>query len=228
MTSKLSARFTRAKEIYQQEGLYTLFKRTFTFLLSWLSYEKSDFYLYEYRPGGMNKADFFTRTHGISYIVIDTIQRLDELLNADFDLSLFDIVQARERLKKGAVLLLLFVNQEFAHRQWLAPNEEAKNSFNNYPYRVNFSNNECCIGDAWTNPKYRRQGLNTYIEYKREELFKERRIRRMWSLVRTDNIISQRARKKYGGGTIHAKAHYVRIGRLQFWKETPVESVSNH
>ena len=178
----------------------------------------------EYR----NQADFMPKIRDVSFKIVETTQRLDELSDEGFDLSLLDVTQACYRLEKGAIAALVFVERELAYRGWLALTEEAKNTFNRYPYKVDFSNNEACRGDAWTNPKYRRQGIYSYAVYKREALLMDRGIKKMRGIMLTNNSVAQIGHDKVGGFGICAKAHYLRIFGLQFWKETPIKSINNN
>ena len=224
MINRLNTRFTRAKDIYKREGLVILIKATFAFLISCLSYGKYSFYVYEILVEKRNVADYMPEIKDITVKIVETKQQLDELLNDGFELSLLDIPQAHYRLEKGAIALLIFVECELAYRLWSAMTEEAKNTFNRWPYKVDFMNNEACDGEAWTNPKYRRQGINTYADYKLEEFLLGKGIRKMWRITLTNNIPIHKVHDKREGSRIYAKADYFRIGRMQFWKETPIES----
>ena len=106
--------------------------------------------------------------------------------------------------------------------------EEAKNTFNPYPYKVDFSNGEVCGGDVWTNPKYRRLGLHSYAMTKRQEYLIEKGGRILVAISQLDNITAQSASAKHHarlnphGKEILKKARYVRVFGLKFWKETPI------
>lgn len=213
--------FSRVKYVLRNEGFIPLIRRVPKFLYS-ASFEYQRFYLYELHIGEKrNQADYMPKIENFTFKIIETTQQLDELNNGDFNLSLMDIVEARWRLIKGAVTLLIFVDNELAYRGWIGMTENAKSVFNHYPYRVNFSKGEICGGDIWTNPKYRRQGLSTYVDYERENFLRERGVKNMRWIIKIVNTPSQGASAKYGG-EIYAKAWYLRIFGLKFWKETPV------
>ena len=101
ITSKLSTQFTRAKGIYKKEGLVTLIKAIFAFLISCLSYKKYSFYVYEILVEKRNVADYMPKIKDTIVKIVETKQQLDELLIDDFDLSLLDITQVHYRLEKG-------------------------------------------------------------------------------------------------------------------------------
>jgi hypothetical protein len=154
--------------------------------------------------------------------MIETVEQLYELQSEGFDLSPIDFGQYRYRLEKRAVLSLIFVDHELACTSWSALTKEAKNTFNRYPYKVDFANNEVCGGATWTNPKYRRQGLNYYTQYKKEQYLISKGATRNRTIVLLDNTISQRGTIK-SGNKLLAKARYIRIFGLQFWRERPVK-----
>lgn len=227
---KLRTRFTRVKEIYQKEGLVTLLKRIYAFLLCWFSYEKCTFYVHQQVFEHRNEADFMPRIQNFTCRIVETTQQLDELSKENFNLSLLNITQAYQVLERGAILTLIFVERELAYTGWTALTEEAKNIFNRYPYKVDFSNNEACTGGTWTNPKYRRQGLHHYGMYKRREYLLTKGIRKLRGISRISNTAVLGAHKKsleQGVRRTYAKARYLRIGRVQFWKEIPIKSIHN-
>ena len=228
ITSKLSTPFVRAWEIFQKEGFITLIKRTFVFLLSWLSYEKYTFYVYVQVCEHRNEADFIPKIKDFTCEIVETAQQLDKLSDNGFDLSLLDVNQTRYRLGKGAIVTLVFVERELAFIGWAAMTEEAKSTFNRYPYKVDFFINEACVGEAWTNPEYRRLGIYVYANYKREEFLMCKGIKKILAIVNINNAAVQIANIKLGELGTPVKARYLRIGRVQFWKETPINPLETN
>jgi len=227
MTNRVLELLRRTREIYQQKGLYTLFKRIFASVLSMLSYENSVFYIYVKIMQKRNGTDRIPNIQNVVHRIIETVEQLAELSNADYDLSQLDISQARYRLSRGAILYLLFVDRELAYKSWGALTEEAKKTFNRYPYKVDFEKNENCGGDAWTNPKYRRQGLAYYASYIAEQYVISRGATKFRSIVLSSNLAGQNSVAKTGNQLV-AKARYIRILGLQFWRERPVKSVDKN
>lgn len=228
MTTKLYSIVNGAKEIFREEGLLTLIKRTFSFLVyviqSAISYENSVFYVYGRTLKVSDEANRMPRIQNFIHRMIETAEQLEEVRSEGFDLSLIDINQYRYRLAKGAVLSLIFVDHELACTSWSALTKEAKNTFNKYPYKVDFENGEVCGGATWTNPKYRRQGLNYYTQYKKEQYLISKGAVRNRTIVLSSNTASQRGTIKTGNELV-AKARYIRIFGLQFWREQPVKSI---
>jgi hypothetical protein len=229
MTNRLGKLLNRTKEIYQEKGLLTLIKRIFIFVISPIIEEYNNFYVYElpWDLEGVDEADYLPKVPNITYRTIETVQQLGELSNEGFDLSPVDIEQFRRRLQKGAILSVVFVDREVGHTSWTALNEEAKKTFNRYPYKVDFANNECCTGDSWTSPKYRRQGLNYYSARKKEQYVVRKGAIKNRSIVLTNNIASMKQSEKMGAKKV-AKAHYIRIFGLKFWRERPVQSTNKN
>jgi len=223
MKTQLGIIINRAKEIYRNDGLIPLLKNIFTSLIS---FEISSFYIYERTLIRGKESDFMPKIQNVTHKIVEIKQQLDELLNGGFDLSLLDITQAQRRLKKGAIASLIFIERELATTHWVALSEESKNTLNAYPYKVNFSNNEACAGGVWTNPKYRGQGLNIYSAYKKDEFLKEKGVTKQRLIVSSTNIAGQGATTKHGSRLL-AKARYIKVFGLQFWKETQIESTNN-
>ena len=226
MTIRLQTLFNRAKDIYQEEGLSATIKRLYAFIISAISYENNVFYVYEHILEESNEADYLPKIPNVTHRIVETVDQLDELQNEGFGLSLSDIDQSRYRLEKGAILSLLFIDREFASISWAAFSEEAKNTFNRYPYKVNFANNEICGGGTLVNPKYRGQGLYYYTLYKKEQFLVRKGAVKHLSIALSNNIASHTAKIKMGNKLL-AKARYIRIFGLQFWRENSVNSTDD-
>jgi hypothetical protein len=211
----------RALEVHQREGLRPLVRKVARYLLA---YENFQGLVYENTLVRRNEAAYRPRIENTSVKIITTEDQLDDLSKSGFDLSSDpDNLETRHRIKKGAVAFFVFVGSEIASKEWAAMNPEAKATFNNYPYRVDFAAREACAGGAWTRPKYRAVGINTYLCYKMYEYLRENEIAKVWSLVEINNIAAQQVRKKFAPQVkIRKKARYVRLLGFQFWKETPI------
>jgi hypothetical protein len=205
--------------------LIVLFKRILAFLISPLLSEYGVFNIYERTLEELNEADYLPKIQNATHKIIETIEQLDELLNEAFDLSLLDVNQARYRLGKGATLALIFIDRELGYRGWGAFTKKAKKTFDRYPYKVDFTNNEVVGGGAWTNPKYRRQGFHTYSAYKWNQFCIEKGVTKERSIILSTNTASQGTATKIGNKLV-AKTRYVRILGLEFWRERPVQSTN--
>jgi len=225
MFNRLRALFNRVKDIYREEGLIATIKRIFASLIS-KSYKNEVYYVYGRTLEEGNEADRMPKIQNITHRMVETVHQLDELSNEGFDLSLIDIDQYRYRLEKGAIAGLIFVDRELGFTSLGALTEEAKNSLIRYPYKVDFANNEACGAEAWTNPKYRRQGLHNYAAYKWDQFCIGKGVIKERSIILSSNIASQRSTTKMGSKLL-ARARYISIFGLQFWRERPARPADN-
>jgi len=227
MSSRVGMLSSRALGIYQENGLLALIKRTFSFvkylISSVISYENSEFYITGRVLRVEDEDKYLPKIPNVTYRFVETIEQLDELEKEGFDLSLLDIDRPRYRLQKGAIANLVFVGHELSFKGWTALTEEAKNIINPHPYKVDFENGEVCGGNAWTEPKYRRQGLSYYAAHKNEQCLIRKGVVKSRSIKYTNNIASIGQSIKRGT-TILARARYIRIFGLKFWREKPYKS----
>ena len=217
--------FAKAKYIFETEGVIQLVKRGLTYLAPYfLGY--GTVYLYEHTMKERNEADFLPEIQGLTFQMVSTNEQADNLAANGFADLRLHFVKARRNLDKGAIAFCVFVERELAHTGWVAMTEEAKNTFDRLPYRVNFSNKEACTGGTVTILKYRGNGLMAYGYYKRFQFLRERGITISRNAVETSNVVSQRVHAKFGP-EIYAKARYLKILCWLFWKETPLTQ-TNH
>jgi len=222
MIHTLSVLFSRAKDIFQTEGLRPLLSRGFARYF----FQYRTFYLYKRSVIERNEADFLPRIQNFTVKIVSTNQQADELAADSIDFR-SRFVNARRCLDKGAIAFCIFVDRELAHLAWVAMSEEAKNTFDYLPYHVEFSNKEACTGGAVTIPKYRGKGLLTYSHVKRDNFLSERGIITVRNAVATNNIATQKVQVR-DGPSICAKARYLKILWWKFWKETPLIETSHH
>ena len=219
MIRTLSALSIRVKNVLQSEGLVPLLRRGFAFLVDYF-FKYETLYLYEYTMKERNEADFMPKVQNFTFQVVSTNQQANELAANGFDLRSFSIY-ARRRLDKGAIAFCILIGRELVHIGWVAMTEEAKNTFEPFPYRVDFLNKEACTGGTITIPKYEGKGLMTYGYYKRFQFLKEKGIVTSRNTVAVSNIASQKVHAKFGP-KIYAKVYYLKVLRWRFWKETPL------
>jgi hypothetical protein len=218
MVDSLMALLLRAKEILQTEGLMPLLGRGFVFLAGYL-FSYKHYCLYEHTLEGKNEADFLPEIQDYTLKIVSTRQQADELAGS-FKLD-SHLIAAGRKLDKGAVAFCVFIDGELAHIAWLAMSQEAKNTFDPLPCRVNFSGKQGCTGSAWTHPRYRGRGLMVYCYFKRLQFLWERGFRSSRNIVSMTNVISRRGQVRLGP-KMYAKARYLRILWWDSWKETPL------
>lgn len=149
----LSALFTRAKVIFQTEGLVPGLR----FLVPYL-FRYDTYYLYKHTMKERNEADFMPKIQDFTLKIVFTNQQADDLAVAmGVDFRSYSI-NARRRLDKGAIAFCIFVENEIANIGWVAMTQEAKDTFDSLPYRVFFSDKEACTGGTVTYSQISRKG----------------------------------------------------------------------
>ena len=182
-------------------------------------HENLAYYLYECRLAKWPEGDFLPQIQDFTFKTITTEDQLDRLIAEGFDLSL-DSPWTRRGIQKGAVAFFLFVGRELASRELVATNAEAKAAIDGYPYEVDFSHREACAAGVWTNPKFRRQGLHTYVFYRAYDYLREHGIRIVRSIVAADNIAAQKAHERFQPGMKrYARGRYFKVLGIRFRKE---------
>ncbi len=218
MKTTLRALSIGVKDVLQKEGLIPLLRKGFTFLARYF-FRYGTYYLYEHTMRERNEADFMPKIQNFAVHIVSTNQKADELVANGFDFRSYAIY-IRRNLDRGAIAFCIFIGRELAHLGLVAMTEEAKNTLDPVPYRVDFLNKEACTGGTVTIPKYRGKGLMAYGYYKRFQFLRERGIVTSRNAVGTKNIASQRVHAKFGP-RIYAKARYLKILWWQYWNETP-------
>jgi RimJ/RimL family protein N-acetyltransferase len=209
----------RAKEILQTEGLLPLLRRGFVFLIGYL-YRYESYYLYEHTLEEKNEADFLPKVQDFTFKIVATNKQADELAAAGLDLS-SHVINARQKLNKGAIAFCFFIDGELAHLGLVAMNEEAKNCFDSLPYRVDYAGKQACTGGTWTHPKYQGRGLMVYGYFKRFEFLREQGMKSSRNGVEVGNIASQKAHARFGP-KVYARARYLKVFGWKSLKETPI------
>ena len=207
----------RVDNILRNDGLIPLLARVLKYLFGSV-FQCRTFYIYQHTMRERNEGDFLLKIQNFTFQIVSTNEQADELAASGFDLRSYSL-NVKRRLEKGAIAFCIFVGRELAHVGWVAMSEEAKNTFDYLPYRVDFSNKEACTGGTLTIPKYEGKGLMMYGYFKRFQFLKERGKLVSRNAVVTSNIVSQKGHAKFGP-KICGEAHYLKILWWKFWKET--------
>ena len=216
---RLTTLSRKAKHIYQTEGFLTLLQRGFRFLV-YCVFEYRSYWLYdEPTPNGtsLKEVDFMPRVDDFTFKLVTSNQEADEMEAQGFEFR-SQVPNAAEKLDRWAVAFCIFVGNELAHIVWFAMNQEAKDAFNELPYKLDFSKGEVCSAAAWTHPKYRRMGLNRYSHFKRSQYKADKGIATSKSAIAKANIAMQ---SSYSGPVPnkYAEGRYLRILWWNSWKE---------
>jgi hypothetical protein len=214
--------FKAAIRVFKTEGLPTLLRRGFTFLIGHF-FQYGVYYLYEIDVlkalKQAKEANLIPKIQDFTLKVVYTNEQADELDREGFEFR-SQSINARERLDKGAITFCIFVRHELASIGWITLTEQAKNSLTELPFKVDFSNNEACTGSV-TNPKYRNMGLMSYSYFKRLEFLKENGRLRDRAPVAKSNIASQMGIAKISNN-IYAEARFLKLLWWKYWREKPL------
>ena len=176
--------------------------------------------LYENILEKRNEAEFLPKIKDFTFYIVTTPCHLDELESAGFDLSKGDH-GARTMLEQGALAGVLFVNKELASMEWAATTIQANSAINIYPLKIDFSQKEAYASVVWTNPKYRRNGLHSYVYFKIYDFLREQGIKKVKSIVASDNSPALRAHDRFAPQEkIYGRGYYLKILGLRYWKES--------
>jgi hypothetical protein len=213
----------RSKQIYCTEGLGSLLQRGLAFA-SWLIFEYRTYYLYMEAMECLrlpNEEDVLPKVNDCTFKLVTTNREADELEAEGLEFRSY-VQDSTYRLNRGALAFCFFVGQELANIGWVALTQEAKDALDEPPYRVDFSNYEACTGGVWTNPKYRRMGIQTYGFFKRLEFLRAKGIQKKRYVIAKDNVAPQKGRAMRGVLSLpgpHAEGRYLRILWWKWWME---------
>jgi hypothetical protein len=208
----------RMKYVRNNQGWRSLAGLIFTFFSQRVLIH-GRYYLQEYHIPEKIEGNYLPRLTEYSCQIVSTIEEADKLVSRGFDFY-STAINSRERLKKGAIACCVLVGKDIAHIGWMALNEEAKNTWNPFPYRVDFQHAEACSGGAVTLPKYEGKGLMTYGLYRRLEFLQGKGIIRSHTITVVSNAASLKVQSRFSY-KIYARVHYLKILGWHYWKETP-------
>ena len=210
----------RARDILKTEGLASVLRRGFLFLIRPF-FDYYTVYLYETTLENfqtLNETDFKPKINNFTIMIVSTNREADRLEAEGLEFR-SSTRYSRQLLDKGAEAWCVFVGRELANINWLIMTKQAKDTLRSKT-KVDFSNNEVCSGLAWTNPKYRRMGFQRYTGFKRGQFAFSQGKTVIRSDISKSNIASLSATgkvySKYG------EARYLKILWWKSWKETPL------
>ncbi|HEX7475283.1 MAG TPA: hypothetical protein VF318_04895 [Dehalococcoidales bacterium] len=222
MLGDISRLLNRAQYIIKTDGIIGVVKRGAVYLLPNI-FKFESVYLYRHSTGlQLDEANYKPRRQDVEFKVIRTNQEADLLVPNYTDLReiMFD---ARSILDKGGIAVCLYIGRELAHISWLAVNGEARDSVDEIPYEIKFSEKQACTGKTFTDPKYRGQNLMVYGNYMKLNYLREIGVSSLFHAVGVKNIASQKGYKKFDP-TIYAQGRYLKIFNLKFWRQKPLVS----
>ena len=195
---RLTDLLRRTMQIYETKGIVALLRRALAFIV-YCFFEYRSYWLYAEPAAGhphLKEANFMPKIDDFTFKIVTSNQEADELEAQGLEFR-SRVPNAAEKLDKVAVAFCVFVGNELGHIVWFAMNQEAKDAFNEPPYKVDFSKSEVCSVAAWTHPKYRGMGLNRYSHFKWSQFKADKGITTSRSAIAKANIAMQRS---YAGG----------------------------
>jgi hypothetical protein len=209
--------------------MFTLLTRGITFLIGHF-FQYKTYYPYEIDVLKALKqnthADLIPDIPNLILKTVSTNEQSEELDKEDWEVR-SQFINSRKRLDRGAIAFCIFIEREIANIGWVTLNQQAKDSLNELPFKVGFSNQEACTGGAVTNPKYRNMGLMRYSYFKRLEFLEERGKTKDRAAVAKSNIAAQTGMAKICNN-IYAEARFLKIMWCKSWKERPVTRARVH
>ena len=219
---KLTTLFRRAKQVCQTEGLSSMLRQAFAFVGHCL-FEHGSYWLYAEPTDAMaaaNEADFLPPVDGFRFEIVASNQRADEL-EADGLEFRSRVSNGRARLDSGVVAFCVFAGHELAGISWVAMSQQAKDTLPERPYHVDFSSNEACGGDAWTNPKYRRMGVSVYRTFRINRFLRESGVVVRRNASRKGSVWQQKLAARFNR-TKYGEGRYLRVLWWKSWREKPL------
>ena len=220
--SRIIDLYRKAKLIYQTEGLVSLLRRGFRFLV-YCVFEYRSYWLYAERPKDipeLNEADFMPKIGDFTPKVVSSNAEADELEAQGFEFR-SQIPDSREILDSGAIGLCIFVGRELANMGWLVTSQQAMDILGGPPCRVDFAGKEIVGTGAWTNPKYRRLRLRAYNRFMSLQVSRERGVEVKRGVIAKKNVTAMKSRANRNDP--YAEGRYLRI---LWWKSWIEESLS--
>ena len=217
----LTALGETARQVYQTEGLASLVRRAlagFTYCL----FEHRMYLLVDHATENvkhMNKDDLMPRAEDCIVKIVSTNRQADVLETQGLEFR-SHVLNARERLRNGAVAFVVFVGGEFASTAWVATSQEAADTLSEPPVQVDFTNGEALCGAVLTRQEYRRKRLNLYMGLHIRQFLLDRGVATMRGAIGIDNAASLKANDKFSP-IVYAQGRYLRVLWWRSWKERP-------
>ena len=209
----------RVKYILKTEGLLPFLRRGFPSVTGCF-FKYDTYYLSEQILNTRKEAEYEPRVQDFVHKIVSSNQEVDELTTKGFHFCPW-YARDRKRLHAGAIALCIFIERELASVLWVALTQQAKDSIQKLPNKVDFSKGEAYAGGTWTSPKYRRMGLTRYNVFKREQLQLENGMVRNRGATLKGNVAGWTAAVDVGMKA-YAEARYLKILWWKWWKEKPL------
>jgi hypothetical protein len=220
--NKLGVIVKRSIDILKTEGLKNLLSHSLDYLATKL-FKREYFYVYQHTIKVREGSQYMPKLNDFDFRIVSSNAEADILAKEMGDDFRSRIIRASERLNKGAVAFVVYIQREFAYIGWAALTEEAKYAIDPRPCKADFANKQAYTGGSFTSPRYRGKGLMTYVYFRIFEFLRHQGITASKNIVSVHNLASQKVHAKFNP-KICARARYTKILWWQFWKEFPINS----
>lgn len=231
LANRASILLGRAKNIWQEEGVVSLIKRAFLFLIGYQSC-----YVYEKDLNEPSNADFTPRIQDFTLKLISAPQQIGELVAEGFDFSSAPNIvnfnperkvneisvenfNVKARLDQGGgVLFCGFVDKALVHTNWIAMSKKA----NMDPYLIKVDwRNEATMGPSNTNPEYRGLGIKTHVRSQMYQFLKEKARAKGRGTFDKRNIAQHKSEAKLGSKIVGEGRRF----KILFWRFCTVKPI---
>lgn len=219
-------RLNRAQSILQNEGIAVLLKAIMLFLIRPI-YSHTVFLLsIRYLEGysDLNEADYRLTVDNLVFKVVSSNQQADELEKESYSFRFYptdfnyDRQTYKDWLDKGAIVFCAFVDKELAAIRWAITSQKVQDAIETYPIKLNYEH-EVFLRGAWTNPKYRGQGLSKYLLFFIvDPWLAERGVTNARGTTSPSNTTGLGLQRAWGSAN-YGKGHLYKILWLKFWRE---------
>ena len=215
----------KAEQILQADGSIPLVKRGFPFVVRhfFRYFKYNQYYIYDYAVDDilkLNAADFMPKIDSFTLKIVSTNEESDELEAEGLEFR-SQVINSRERLDKGAVAFCIFVDNTLVHIGWVVMTQQAKDSLDEPPYRVDFSERKGCTAGIWTSAGFRRKGLSSYGYMKRLRFMLHNGILIDRTAVNKRNVVGHEYQTRLSC-SVCGEGRYLRVLWWRSWKERPL------
>jgi len=233
MGSFASLYYRSRQDISNNGFLYYLFRilRVIVFDIIHFFFVYRTWYVYEHDLHKMlNKREeyFIPPVPNLTHKVIKNVDEARVIARQGYDL-LDRGDKVADKLLHGAIAFCVFYGTKLMHIGWLCMTEEARNSVELVPYRIDFSRMASIEGSK-TMPEFRSKitsknpksykGLMAYTYFKRAQYLIKRDIFIARFVVLEENTPSQKIMERFGARKI-SSMRMIKILGLKFWRENP-------
>jgi hypothetical protein len=213
--------FKRAINIFKQEGIAALIKRTLLFLKYVFSCSYEKYYIYE---NNLNVPIIDPKIGNTSIKIIENPEQFDGLIKEGYDFSGWNLNTYKLKVNFGAVAFCVFVEKEFASIVLVALDKSSQKEVDAFIDKD--INKNACSGWSHTQNKYRGMGLSYRAYYDLFTYLKNKGRIKDYFKIEIHNYPSQRVAEKLNSIKI-GEGYILKILWWRIWKNTYTNNPKN-